>query len=192
MSYLGDRPMTSLCTAWVGSLTCPPLNPPRILARCARPAHKTKKQQNQPTALELRPALRKHKAGRPPAPAGIRQAYRLHGGTPAHLSWSRWAIRGLTYMVTDKGPQAQWLKTIGKVEDASYVCDGWTPQNAAHLYECPWVGDGRGRTREMIPSFTGKCIITGKCISPHAIPISAMSACMRGKYQWDCHQRSEH
>ena len=83
-------------------------------------------------------------------PAGIRQAYRLHEKTPAHLSWSRWAIRGLTYMVTDKGPQAQWMKTIGKVEDASCVCDGWTPQNAAHLYECPWVGDGRGSTREMI------------------------------------------
>jgi len=52
-------------------------------------------------------------------------------------------------MVTDKGPQAQWLKKIGKVEDASCVCDGWTPQNAAHLYECPWVGDGKGRTREL-------------------------------------------
>jgi len=83
-------------------------------------------------------------------PAGIRQAYKLHGATPAHLSWSRWAVRGLTYMVTDKGPQAQWLKTIGKVEDASCVCDGWTPQNAAHLHECPWVGDGKGRTRELI------------------------------------------
>ena len=81
-----------------------------------------------------------------PAPAGIRQAYRLHGGTPKHLSWSRWAVRGLTYMVTDKGPQAQWLKTIGKVDDASCVCDGWTPQNAAHLYDCPWVGNGKGRT----------------------------------------------
>ena len=33
---------------------------------------------------------------------------------------------------------------------ASCVCDGWTPQNAAHLYECPWVGDGKGRTRETI------------------------------------------
>jgi len=36
------------------------------------------------------------------------------------------------------------------VDDASCVCDGWTPQNAAHLYECPWVGDGQGRTRESI------------------------------------------
>ena len=83
-------------------------------------------------------------------PAGIRQAFRLHGKTPAHLSWSRWALRGLTYMVTDKGPQAQWLKTIGKTDNASCVCDGWTPQNAAHLYVCPWVGDGKGRTREQI------------------------------------------
>jgi len=83
-------------------------------------------------------------------PAGIRQAYRLHGKTPRHLSWSRWALRGLTYMVTDKGPQAQWMKTIGKTDDARCVCDGWTPQNAAHLYRCPWVGDGKGRTREQI------------------------------------------
>ena len=22
------------------------------------------------------------------------------------------------------------------------VCDGWTTQNAAHVYQCPWVGDG--------------------------------------------------
>jgi len=83
-------------------------------------------------------------------PAGIRQAFRLHGKTPKHLNWSRWALRRLTYMVTDKGPQAQWLKTIGKTDDASCVCDGWTPQNAAHLCMCPWVGDGKGRTKEQI------------------------------------------
>jgi len=56
----------------------------------------------------------------------------------------------VTYMITDKGPQAQWLKEIGKLEDGSCPCDGWTPQNAAHLYACPWVGDGKGRTREML------------------------------------------
>jgi len=83
-------------------------------------------------------------------PAGIRQAYRLHGKAPAHLKWTRWALRGLTYMITDKGPQAQWMKTIGKTEEASCGCDGWTPQNAAHLYQCPRVGDGKGRTREGI------------------------------------------
>jgi len=36
----------------------------------------------------------------------------------------------------------------GGVGDASCVCDGWTPQNSAHLYRCPWVGDGVGRSRE--------------------------------------------
>jgi len=80
-------------------------------------------------------------------PAGIRRAYRSHGGTPDQLRWNRQVIRGLTYMVTDKGPQAQWLKERGKVEGASCVCDGWTPQNAAHLYGCPWVGGGKGGTR---------------------------------------------
>ena len=58
------------------------------------------------------------------------------------------ALRGITYVVTDKGPQRQWLKEMGNVEDPSCICDGWIPQNAAHLYLCPWVGDGIGRSRE--------------------------------------------
>ena len=53
-------------------------------------------------------------------------------------------------MITDKCPQAGWLKEIGKVDDGSCPCDGWTVQNAAHLLSCPWVGDGKGRTREML------------------------------------------
>jgi len=52
-------------------------------------------------------------------PAGIRQAFPLHTKAPAHLSWSRDAIRGLTYLVTDKGPQRQWLKEMGKVDASS-------------------------------------------------------------------------
>ena len=73
-------------------------------------------------------------------PAGIRQAYPLHARAPEQLSWPRQALRGLTYLETDKGPQLQWLKEIGRVEDAS----------CAHLYVCPWVGDGVhvGRSRE--------------------------------------------
>jgi len=68
---------------------------------------------------------------------------------PAHLGWSRTALGGLTYLITDKGLKRQWLKEIGKIEDASCVCDGWSSQNAAYLYTCPWVRDGRGRTREL-------------------------------------------
>ena len=80
--------------------------------------------------------------------AGIRQAYPLHSKAPDHLSWSRQAIRDLTYLETDKNPPRQWLKEIGKVEDASCVCGGWTPQNAAYMYACLWVGDGAGRVRD--------------------------------------------
>ena len=35
------------------------------------------------------------------------------------------------------------------MDDGRCVCDGWTPQNAAYLYEYPWVEDGKGRTREL-------------------------------------------
>jgi len=38
-------------------------------------------------------------------PAGIRQSYPLHDNAPAHLSWPRQALRGLTYLSGDgKGP----------------------------------------------------------------------------------------
>jgi len=50
-------------------------------------------------------------------PAGIRQAFPLHSKTPAHLKWSRDAIRGLRYLMTDEGPQRRWMKEIGKVGD---------------------------------------------------------------------------
>jgi len=83
-------------------------------------------------------------------PAGIRQAFPIYPKAPAHVNWSRMGVRGLVYMITDKGPQQQWLWEIGKSEGPQCVCDGWTAQNAAHLMECPWVGDGKGRTRELL------------------------------------------
>ena len=50
---------------------------------------------------EVRRGKRMHKPDIVP-PAGIRQAYRPHGSTPAHLKWNRMAIRGLTYMITER------------------------------------------------------------------------------------------
>jgi len=71
-------------------------------------------------------------------PAGIKQVFPiLYPKAPAHLEWPSRALKGLVYMVTDKGPQQQWLYEIGKSEEPWYVCDGWTPQNAAHLLSCP-------------------------------------------------------
>ena len=58
----------------------------------------------------------------------------------------RVAVRGLTYMVTDKGPQRQCLKEIGKTEDSRCVCDNWTTQNAAHLQRRPCIEDENGRS----------------------------------------------
>jgi len=108
---------------------------------------------NEEADRKAKGAVRKGKRMHKPdiaTPAGIRQAFRIHEGAPAHLKWNRTAIRGLTYMITDKGPQAGWMKEIGKVDDGSCPCDGWTLQNAAHLLSCPWVEDGKGRTREML------------------------------------------
>jgi len=81
-------------------------------------------------------------------PVGIKQEFPVYPVAPAHLRWSPTALKGLVYMVTDKGPQQQWLWKIGKSEEPWCVCDGWTPQNAAHLLGCPWVGmEGGDRVR---------------------------------------------
>jgi len=83
-------------------------------------------------------------------PQGIKQEFPVYTRAPTHFGWTGAALRGLVYMVTDKGPQQQWLWEIGKVDTQWCVCDGWTPQNAAHLFDCQWVGDGKGRRFEMI------------------------------------------
>ena len=83
-------------------------------------------------------------------PAGIKQEFPIYPKAPAYLKWSSRAVKGLVYMVTDRGPQQQWVYEVGKSEEPWCVCDGWTPQTAAHLLSCPWVGDGKGRTSEQL------------------------------------------
>jgi len=70
-------------------------------------------------------------------PAGIKQAYPMHPKAPPHMRWTTKAIKGLVYVGTDKGPQRQWLWEVGRAEEPWCVCDGWTPQNAAHFQCCP-------------------------------------------------------
>jgi len=106
---------------------------------------------NEKADNEAKKAVRKGRRMHKPdivTPAGIRQAFPLHPPPPRQLRWPRIAMRGWTYLVTDKGPQRQWLWEMGKTGDPTCVCDGWTAQNAAHLFRCPWIGDGRGRTWE--------------------------------------------
>jgi len=38
-------------------------------------------------------------------PAGIKQEHPIYPTAPAHLKWFPRALKGLVYMVTDKGPQ---------------------------------------------------------------------------------------
>ena len=48
-------------------------------------------------------------------PAGVRQDFPIHS-KPKHLGWSRKAVKGLSYVVTDRGPLKRWLKVIGREE----------------------------------------------------------------------------
>ena len=50
-------------------------------------------------------------------PAGIKQEFPIYPKAPAHINWSPRAVKGLVYMITDKGPQRQWLWEIGKSEE---------------------------------------------------------------------------
>jgi len=56
-------------------------------------------------------------------PLGIKQEFPIYPKAPAHMKWSPMAVRGLVYMVTDKGPQRQWLWEIGKAEERWCVYD---------------------------------------------------------------------
>jgi len=48
------------------------------------------------------------------------------------------------------GQRATTAVVVGDREPCC-VCDGrWTPQNAAHVMRCPWVGDGKGRSPEQL------------------------------------------
>ncbi|KAF8417855.1 hypothetical protein EV426DRAFT_706592 [Tirmania nivea] len=61
------------------------------------------------------------------------------------------ALRGLTYVVTDRGPQRWWLHKIGRADDPRCgLCEEGVAQNAAHLLSCPGVADGKGRKWEQI------------------------------------------
>ena len=83
-------------------------------------------------------------------PAGVKQAHPLHPKAPKHIRWSTKAMKWLVYMVTDKGPQRQWLWEIGKTDEPQCMCDGWARPNAAQPQHCPWVRDGKGRSVEQM------------------------------------------
>ncbi|KAF8427706.1 hypothetical protein EV426DRAFT_682711 [Tirmania nivea] len=73
-------------------------------------------------------------------------------GRPAkQTKWNREALRGLTYVVTDRGPQRWWLHKMGRADDPLCgLCEEGIAQNAAHILSCAGVADGKGRRWEQI------------------------------------------
>ena len=51
-----------------------------------------------------------------PTPVGIRQSYMIHEVSKQVCSWDREALKGLTYLLTDR---SSWHKMIGRAEDAN-------------------------------------------------------------------------
>lgn len=82
-----------------------------------------------------------------PTGHGIRQAFPMHS-KPRWLGWGRQALKGLTYVVTGRGPQRWWQRVIGRREDDR--CECGVAQNVAHLLKCSLVGDGKGRTAKEV------------------------------------------
>lgn len=78
-------------------------------------------------------------------PAGVRQDHPIHAKCK-HLSWSRKTVKGLTYIVTDRGPMKRWLGVIRRSEDQKCGCG--EIQNAVHLRRCERIGDSKGRSLE--------------------------------------------
>ena len=69
------------------------------------------------------------------------EAFPIHC-KPAHLKWDRQAVKGLTYMVTDRGPHRWWQKTISRMEYDKCKCG--IAQNAAQLMRYRWWEAARG------------------------------------------------
>lgn len=86
--------------------------------------------------------------------AGIRQEFPIHS-KPQHLKWLRKSLKGLVYIVTDRGPPKRWLRIIGRGEEDR--CECREIQNAVHLRRCGLVGDGKGRSMEECIKDAGWC-----------------------------------
>ena len=80
-------------------------------------------------------------------PAGIRHNHRNHC-KGAHLKWTRKQLRGLTFIITDRGPMQRWQWVIRRADDP--FCQCGEIQNAIHLTRCRLVADGAGRSLEQV------------------------------------------
>jgi len=54
-------------------------------------------------------------------PAGIKQEFPIYPKAPAHIKWSPMAVKGLVYMITDKGPRGSGCGRL-ESQKSSGVC----------------------------------------------------------------------
>ena len=78
-------------------------------------------------------------------PVGIRHDHRIHS-KQEHMNWTRKQLRGLSFIITDRGPMKRWQWIIGRADEQTCRCG--EVQNAVHLRRCRLVADGEGRSIE--------------------------------------------
>ena len=78
---------------------------------------------------------------------GIRHEFRVTWKSKQVQEWDREAVKGHTYICTDRGPFKAWLHKIGRAESPMCQC-GEAPQNAAHVMTCKLVTGGDTRPAE--------------------------------------------
>ena len=71
----------------------------------------------------------------------IRHEFRVTWRTKKVQGWDREALKGHTYICSDRGPFKVWLHNIGRAESTMCKC-GEAAQNAAHILKCRMVGGG--------------------------------------------------
>ena len=72
---------------------------------------------------------------------GIRHEFRVTWRAEQVYAWDRDAMKGDTYIYTDRGPFKAWLHKIGRADSPMCPCGKVVP-NAAHIMSCTLISGG--------------------------------------------------
>ena len=78
---------------------------------------------------------------------GIRHEFRVTWRAKEIQEWDRDALRGHTYIYTDRGPYRARLYKIGRADSPRCLC-GEATQNAAHIMSCRLISGGEKTSAE--------------------------------------------
>ena len=90
--------------------------------------------------------------------AGIRHEFRVTRKSKQVQEWDRDALKGHTYLYTERGPFKTWLHKIGREDSPRCPC-GEAAQSAAHVLKCRLVIGGK-RDRQRTWNSAGRCLIS--------------------------------